>query len=199
MRAEMAAITKLHCASDSSAQDASWLGCTTRTSCAPEESAWVKMGPRCSTTMGSRPSKAGYRFGTTRTAHEPSGPGETSMGGSDSARPGQNGHGRLGSVSTGSVRTLNSLGRCRRSALIATQRPVSGSSRSWLMYFPRVGWWCCGFAKTILSADGIGYFTFCGINLSKRSAGTLSEGPQRLPVWPARHDPRPVRWFGRQA
>ena len=40
----------------------------------PPAEAWVKTGPRLATTKGSSPSKAGYRFGTTRTSQRPSGP-----------------------------------------------------------------------------------------------------------------------------
>ena len=68
----------------------------TSTSCTPLASACVKTGPRFCTRIGSLPSKAGKRLGTTRTSHEPFGPYVSSAGGVASSLPGQNGQLPLG-------------------------------------------------------------------------------------------------------
>ena len=94
--------------------------------------ACVNTGPRCDTHIGSSPENAGNRFGTTRTCQWPSGPYVSSAGGVASSLPGQNGHARAGSASTGRRRGAKSTGRSDRSAAIVTHRPVSGLSRSWL-------------------------------------------------------------------
>ena len=97
----------------------------------PPALAWVKIGPRLVTTKGSLPSKAGYRLGTTRTSHLPSGPTASREGDPVSSLPGQNGHGREVSAWIDAIRGANALGRVARSVLTTTQRPVNGSSRSW--------------------------------------------------------------------
>ena len=49
-------------------------GLKTSTSCTPLADACVNTGPRFCTRSGSLPSKAGNRFGTTRTSQVPPGP-----------------------------------------------------------------------------------------------------------------------------
>src|SRR5436190_14437208 len=107
-------------------------GASTSTSWMPLADACVNTGPRLLTVKGSSPENSGYRLGTTRTCHEPLGPYVSSAGGVDSSLPGQNGHGRPGSASTGKRRGAQSPGRPERSSAIVTHRPVSGLSRSWL-------------------------------------------------------------------
>ena len=98
----------------------------------PDALAWVKTGPRLVTRIGSVPANAGNLFGTTRTDHAPSVPYSSSDGGVSSSLPGQNGHGRPGSDSTGSWLLTRSPGRSARVEEIVTQRPVRGLRRSWL-------------------------------------------------------------------
>jgi hypothetical protein len=70
----MAAMARPACLSSRSAQLAWWSGEKTSTSCTPLADACVNTGPRFCTISGSVPSKAGNRFGTTRTSQEPPGP-----------------------------------------------------------------------------------------------------------------------------
>src|SRR3954454_16284708 len=132
MRSRMAAITRPACASGRSAQLPRWSGDSTSTSWMPLPGAWVNAGPRWETTIGASPEKAGNRLGTTRTCQLPPGPYASRAGGVASSWPAQNGHGRDGSASTGMALGRNANGRSARSVLITTQRPVSGSRRSWL-------------------------------------------------------------------
>jgi len=97
----------------------------------PLAGACVKTGPKVLTAIGSSPANAGYRFGTTRTSQLPFGPYVSSAGGMASSLPGQNGH-RDVSACTSRTGWTNASGRAARSAAMTTQRPVNGSSLSWL-------------------------------------------------------------------